>query len=187
MKGEINGFAFRTSLFPWGKAGHILLVNKKMQAGANVRLGMVAEFELEPDLEERTVAPPAELKRLLGEDRALRKWYDALNYSMRKWIADRILQVKSAQSRVRLAEQIAEQLLATMEAERELPPILQVAFAREPRAREGWKRMSASHRRGQLLAIFYYRSPEARERRIANTVEEAVQFAARSSARRGRK
>ena len=33
IKGEINGFAFRTSLFPTGKGGHYLLVNKRMQAG----------------------------------------------------------------------------------------------------------------------------------------------------------
>lgn len=183
VRGEINGFAFRTSLFPWGKAGHILLVNKKMQAGARARLGMVAEFQLEPDTEERVAPVPAELKRALGEDRGLRRWYDGLNYSTRKWIADRITQVKSAAARKRQAVQIAESLLATMLAERELPPILQVTFAREPRAREGWKRMSASHRRGHLLGIFYYRSPEARARRIAKTVQEAVAFAERSTAR----
>ena len=34
VKGEINGFAFRTSLFPTRKGEHFLLVNKKMQAGA---------------------------------------------------------------------------------------------------------------------------------------------------------
>ncbi|HEY6271519.1 MAG TPA: DUF1905 domain-containing protein, partial [Terriglobales bacterium] len=33
VKGEINGFEFRTSLFPTGKGGHILMVNKKMQSG----------------------------------------------------------------------------------------------------------------------------------------------------------
>lgn len=33
VRGEINGFAFRTSLFPDPRgAGHIVLVNKKMQA-----------------------------------------------------------------------------------------------------------------------------------------------------------
>ena len=179
VRGEINGFAFRTSLFPWGTAGHILLVNKRMQAGGKVKLGMVAEFQLERDTEERVASVPAELKRALAEDRSLRRWFDGLNYSTRKWIADRIVQVKSAGARVRQAEQIAEQLLATMEAERELPPILKAEFVREPRAREGWESMSASHRRGHLLGIFYYRSPEARARRVAKTVQEAVEFAER--------
>src|SRR5258708_39068697 len=48
VKGEINGFAFRTSLFPTGKAYHYLLVNKRMQAGAGARPGPVAQFRPGP-------------------------------------------------------------------------------------------------------------------------------------------
>lgn len=55
VKGEINGFAFRTSLFPRGKGGHILLVNKRMQQGARAVAGTIAQFRLEPDTEERVV------------------------------------------------------------------------------------------------------------------------------------
>ena len=148
VKGEINGFAFRTSLFPTGKGYHYLLVNKRMQAGAAARPGSVAQFRLEPDMEKRVATVPAELQRILNEDRSLRRWFDQLNYSTCKWITDRVVQVKSAEARVRRAEQAAEQLMATMEAERELPPILKLAFAREPRALAGWQRMSPTHRRG---------------------------------------
>jgi len=183
VKGKINGFAFRTSLFPTSKGDHILLVNKRMQAGANARPGTLARFVLEPDTEKRIAIVPAELKRALAEDRELRRWYDGLNYSTRKWIGDWISQVKSAEARVRRAEQIAERLLATMEAERELPPLLRLAFTRDPRALEGWKLMSASHRRAHLLGIFYYRSPDARDRRIARTIEDAIAFAERKSNR----
>ena len=82
---------------------------------------------------------------------------------------------------MRRAEQVAEQLLSTMEAEREFPPILKLAFAREPRALAGWQRMSPTRRRGNLLAIFYYRTPEARDRRIAKIIEEALAIAERST------
>ena len=181
VKGEINGFAFRTSLFPTGKGYHYLLVNKRMQAGAGARPGSVAQFRLEPDMEKRIATVPAELQRILNEDRSLRRWFDQLSYSIRKWITDRVVQVKSAEARVRRAEQVAEQLMATMEAERELPPILKLAFAREPRALAGWQRMSPTHRRGNLLAIFYYRTPEARDRRIAKIIEDALAFAARKT------
>src|SRR5258707_7795562 len=136
VKGEINGFAFRTSLFPTGKGGHMLLVNKRMQHGAGAGPGTVAQFCLEPDTEERIVRVPAELKRALAEDRSLRRWFDTLNYSMRKYINDWIAQVKSGEARTRRAQQIAERLLATMEAERELPPILPIAFAHNLPARE---------------------------------------------------
>jgi len=181
VKGEINGFAFRTSLFPTGKGYHYLLVNKRMQAGAGARPGSVAHFRLEPDTEKRVATVPAELQRILDEARSLRRWFGQINYSTRKWIADWVVQVKSAEARVRRAEQVAEQLMATMEAERELPPILKLAFAREPRALAGWQRMSSSHRRGHLLAIFYYRTPDARDRRIAKTIEDALAFAARKT------
>ena len=177
VKGEINGFAFRTSLFPTGKGYHYLLVNKRMQAGADALPGTVARFRLEPDTEKRIATVSAELQCFLNEERALRRWFDQLNYSTRKWIADWISQVKSAEARARRAEQVAEQLLATMEAERELPPILKLAFARDPHALAGWQRMSPSHRRGHLLAIFYYRSPDARDRRIAKMLEDALAFA----------
>jgi hypothetical protein len=154
VRGEINGFAFRTSLFPARGGGHILLVNKRMQRGGDVRGGMSAQFRLEPDLEERVAVVPAELKRLLAEDATLRKWFQQLNYSTRSEIGKWIMQVKGADARERRAEQMAERLLAVMDAERELPPVLQIAFARDARALEGWRRMSPSQRRGQLLAIF---------------------------------
>lgn len=174
VTGDINGFTFRTSLFPARGGRHIMMINKRMQAGAHVVPGSVAQFHLAPDTEERTVAPPPELKHLLAEDRAFQRWYGQLSYSIRKEIAWWITDVKSAEARERRAEQIAERLLSTMEAERELPPILQVAFARDPRARDGWQLMSPTKRRRQLLAIFYYRSPDARARRISKMLAEAV-------------
>jgi uncharacterized protein YdeI (YjbR/CyaY-like superfamily) len=183
VKGEINGFAFRTSLFPTGEGRHIMIVNKRMQAGAGVRPGILARFRLEPDKEERIAAIPGELKTVLAEDTSLRSWYDRLNYSIRKEVRDWIEQVKSPDARVRRAQQIAERLLATMEAEQELPPILRVAFAHDARAATGWQRMSASRRRRHLLGIFYYRNPEARARRVAKAVEDAAQVAERK--RRG--
>jgi uncharacterized protein YdeI (YjbR/CyaY-like superfamily) len=181
VKGQINSFAFRTSLFPTRKGEHFLLVNKKMQAGGHASEGTTAEFSLEPDTEERVVAVPTELKRILAEDKMFRRWFDGLNYSIRKWLADWITQPKSAASRVRRAEQVAEHLLSTMEAERELPPALKLAFTRDPRALEGWNLMSPSHRRGLLIAIFYYRSPDARARRVEKVVDEAIALAEKKS------
>jgi uncharacterized protein YdeI (YjbR/CyaY-like superfamily) len=181
VKGEINGFAFRTSLFPTRKGEHFLLVNKKMQAGAHASQGITAEFLLEPDTEERVAIVPAEFKRFLDEDRSFRRWFDALSYSIRKWISDWIVQPKSAEARGRRAEQVAEQLFSAMEAERELPPALKLAFTRDPRALEGWNLTSPSHRRGQLIAIFYYRSPDARARRTEKVVAEAIALAEKQS------
>jgi uncharacterized protein YdeI (YjbR/CyaY-like superfamily) len=178
VKGEINGFAFRTALFPTGQGGHILLVNKKMQKGAHAVAGSVARFRIEPDTEKPVATVPVELDRVLAEDRALRRWFDQLNHSTRNYIGKWVREPKGAEARVRRAEQIAERLLATMEAERELPPILQVAFARDPAAWEGWERMSMVQRRGHLMGIFGYRNPESRARRIDKMLEVASAIAA---------
>ena len=173
VKGEINGFSFRTTLFPTSSGFHVLLVTKRMQAGAYARAGSTAHFRLEPDLEVRKAIMPAELKRAFSQDRSLRRWFDNMSFSMRRWICDQVAQPKSAEARVRRAERIAEQLLTTMEAEQELPPILKAAFARDPRAFEGWQQMTPTQRRYTLLSIFHYRNPESRERRITMMLEEA--------------
>jgi uncharacterized protein YdeI (YjbR/CyaY-like superfamily) len=175
VKGSINGFAFQTSLFPTGDGHHVMLVNKKMQAGAKTGVGLTARFTLVPDTTPRTVQMPAELERALSEVRALRRWYDQLSPYTRKYTAAWVAEVKSPEARERRAVQLAERLLATMEAERELPPILRAAFARDPQAYEGWKRMSLARRRWHLLAIFYYRDPRSQARRLAQVVKEAYQ------------
>jgi len=186
VKGNVNGFTFRTSLFPTGDGQHLLLVNKRMQKGAGAVEGSVASFTLELDREERSVNVPEELKRTLGGSRSIWRWYDGLNHSTRSDIVKWISEPKSGAARVRRSEQIAERLLAVMEAERDLPPVLQLAFARHTRAREGWDAMSASRRRGHLFGIFYYRTPEAQGRRIGEMVEDASAVAERIGHRRNR-
>jgi uncharacterized protein YdeI (YjbR/CyaY-like superfamily) len=177
VKVAINGCSFRTTLFPTAEGVHILLVNKRMQKAARVRAGDRASFQMERDLENRVVTVPQALQRILAESRCLGRWYGQLNHSRRNDIAKWVSDPKSDEARVRRAEQIGERLLAVMDAERELPPILQVAFARNPRAREGWECMSKARRRSHLLGIFYYRTPAGREGRIGKMLEDALAIA----------
>ena len=186
IKGELRpvgpprraGFPFRTSLFPTGKGHHFMMVNKQMQAGGGVRPGMTAHFRLAPDTEERVVEVPTELVRALKASKRLEKYYQLLNYSTRREIAKWVGEGKQAATRTRRSEQMAERLMETMEAERgDLPPVLKLALARNPKARAGWERMPPSHRRFHLLGIFYYRNPESRARRVVKAVEEMVKYA----------
>jgi uncharacterized protein YdeI (YjbR/CyaY-like superfamily) len=177
VKGTINGFPFSTSLFGSAQGGHVLLVNKRMQKGGKVAVGGMAEIVIEPDLEERTATAPPELVKILKQDRALSKWFEQLSYSMQKYIADTITAPRSADARVRRAEQAAEMMMLAMEGERELPPILQVAFRRQPQARAGWEAMTPVQRRGHLMGIFYYKSPESRQKRADKAVAEALKIA----------
>jgi uncharacterized protein YdeI (YjbR/CyaY-like superfamily) len=172
-------FAFHSSLFGSKEKGYVILVNKQMQKGAGVAAGGVADFVLEPDLDERSATPPPELVKLLKADRAVKKWYEQLSYSMRKDIARTITEPKSAEVRIRRAEQLVERMMLAMEGEQELPPILQVAFRRQTRARAGWEAMTPIQRRTHLLGIFYYQSIEARQKRVDKTVEECLRVAKR--------
>ncbi|HEV2991481.1 MAG TPA: DUF1905 domain-containing protein, partial [Candidatus Angelobacter sp.] len=90
VQGEINGFLFRTSLFPSSQGGHILLVNKKMQAGGHVRQGMKAKFRLEPDTAPREIEPPVELLAVLRQSKPLKKYYESFSNSARREIARQI-------------------------------------------------------------------------------------------------
>lgn len=178
VKGEIEGFAFRTSLFPDPRgAGHVLLVNKKMQTAAKARAGAKVRIKLEPDMEERPTVMPPELARILKGDRGLKKWFDGMSPSMRREIGKWADQPKGAETRQKRAEKIAERMMQAMEGEEVPPPILRVAFQREPRALAGWNALTPTQRRNHLLGIFYYESIEARERRAAKAIEDALRAA----------
>jgi uncharacterized protein YdeI (YjbR/CyaY-like superfamily) len=182
VRGEVwtqegNGFGFRTSLFPDARGGFYLLVNRAMQAGAGVGAGDTAEFKLEPDLEPSEAELPDELAVLLDEEPGLREWYGGLTAYMRREIGKWVMDVKSDAARMRRAEQMAERLLATMEGERELPPAIEAAFRARPKARTGWAKLTATQRRGELLAVFYYRTVESRQKRIAKLCDAAESHA----------
>ena len=179
VKVETGGEVFRTSLFAFSdpmRGGHFVLVNKKMQKAAGVKLGGMIDLAVEPDLDERQTAAPAELEKIFKKEKALAKWYAKLSDSIRRDIARVIEDVKSAEVRQKRADQMAERMLLAMEGEKVLPPILEVAFRRHPRAKEGWEEMTEVQRRGHLLGVFYYQSPEAREKRVSKVVEACLRF-----------
>jgi hypothetical protein len=177
VAGEINGHPFRTSLFPDSNGGFYLLVNREMQRAANAALGETAEFRLGPDLEPRPAELPDELAALLDEEPGLRDWFNGMTEYTRREIGKWISSVKSDEARLRRAEQMAERLLATMEAERELPPAIASALRGRSRARTGWQRMTETQRRNELLAVFYYQTPDARQRRIDKLCDTAEKHA----------
>ena len=166
--GTINGYAFRSSLFPYaGESGaFFLLVNKAMQLNADVREGQRAIFELDADLHPRPAELPEELDALLDEADGLRDFYNSLSESMRRECGKWIGAVKSDDARMRRAQQLAERLLGTMEAETELPPLIARAFQQRPRAGAGWAKLTPVQRRSELMAVFYYQSPEAKQKRL---------------------
>jgi uncharacterized protein YdeI (YjbR/CyaY-like superfamily) len=187
VRGTINSFAFRTSLFPDPRGGFYLLVNRTMQTESGTRLGETASFQLEPDLEPRRAELPDELSVLLDDEPGLRPWYDELTEYTRREIGKWITSVKSDASRIKRAEQMAERLLSTREAELELPPMIAAAFRRNPKAHTAWEAMTPLQRRNQLFAVFYYQTPDARQRRIDKLINTLLESTAKSPAKTVRK
>lgn len=180
VRGTVGGFEFRTSLFPDPRGeGHVLLVNKRMQAGAGARLGDRVRITLEPDLEEREAIVPHELKQELAADRQLRRWFEGLSLSMRTEIGKWVAEPKSAAARLKRAGRMVERLMQAMEGESDPPPVLRAAFQRQPAARAGWEALTPMQRRNHLLGVSYYETPEARERRAAKAIEDALRAAER--------
>jgi uncharacterized protein YdeI (YjbR/CyaY-like superfamily) len=178
--GEINGFPFKTALLPAvGGQRFTLIVNKKMQAGARVGAGETAQIRLAPDLGEVVIEIPAEFARILKSDRGLKKFFDAMSPSMRKGFTNFIADAKSAETRHKRAEAMAESLMLAMEGEIEPPPILRAAFQRQPEARRGWDLMTSTQRKNHLLGIFYPQTVEGRERRAARAIENCLEVARR--------
>ncbi len=182
VAGTINGVPFRTSLFPAGNTGvQILLINKRMQAAAHAHLGDGADFNLWPDLADRPAELPPELLSAFDGDKSLHLWTLQLSDSNRREIGKWIYGVKSPESRAKRALQMAERLLLAMEAERETPPILQMLFRKNPRARDAWLALTPHQRRGHLLGIFYSQNPETRTRRAEKAIAEALRAASETS------
>lgn len=173
VRGEVNGAAFRTSLFADGN-GYYLLVNRETQRKGRAVCGDSVEVMLEPDMEPRPAELPEVLNVLLDDEAGLRAWYDGLSESMRREIGKWVLGVKSEEAQMRRAQQMAERLLATMEAEVELPPLIARALRSNSKAKVGWERMTPVQRRQELLGVFYYQTPEARERRLQKLIEAAA-------------
>jgi uncharacterized protein YdeI (YjbR/CyaY-like superfamily) len=180
--GEINGFVFKTALIPGTRGqGHVLIVNKKMQAGAGVSAGERALIKLSPDLGELVIDLPPEFAKILKANRDLRKFFDAMSPSMRKGFTNLIADAKASETRQKRAEAMAESLMLAMEGEVEPPPILRAAFQRQSEARRGWDRMTPTQRRNHLLGIFYAQTIEGRERRAAKAIESCLAVAHRQS------
>jgi uncharacterized protein YdeI (YjbR/CyaY-like superfamily) len=169
---KVGGFEYPTSLFPTGSGEHFVLVNKKMQKAARITLGSNTSFTVTPDRAPREVKMPPELTRALNEERGLRKWFDSLKYSMRKWLADQVGDAKSPETRVRRAQRVAEMAMETMQAEEDLPPMIRQAFSRNPKVAKIFRQMNDHQKRGTLLAVFYYRTPQSRLRRLEKIVPD---------------
>lgn len=181
VRGTVNGFAFQTSLLFSKERGYCFVAYKKMMEGAGVKAGDKVEVQIEPDPEGNVYAEPKELTAILRQDKDLRRWFNSMTPSTRRWFAMFVDQAKGADTRKQRAERIAETVMQVIEGEEIPPPILRAAFQRQPMAERGWKASTPTQRRNHLLGIFLAQGVQARERRAAYAIEKCLVVARRKS------
>jgi hypothetical protein len=112
VAGTMNGFAFRTSIFPEGDGTHAMAVSKALQAGAKARPGDTVVVTMDIDKAERIVAVPPELQQLLKNHAKAAATFEALAYSHRKEYADWIAGAKRPETKEARLKKALEMLLA---------------------------------------------------------------------------
>lgn len=121
VKGTINDFAFRSSIFPMGGGKFYLVVNKQMREGAKVKAGDTAEFLLEKDDTPREIEIPADFGKALKANKAAQAVWDRLSFTHRKEYVGAIVEAKKPETRARRIEKAVEMIAAMKKAEVKKP------------------------------------------------------------------
>jgi ribosomal protein L11 len=110
VRGTVNGFPIRTSLFPRGHGVFYMAFTKAMQAGAKARAGDTVSVVMEPDTAPRKVEVPAYLRKALKAAPAQDKIFAGLSYSHQKEYVDWIAQAKRPETRAARIEKMLKVL-----------------------------------------------------------------------------
>ncbi len=110
VRGTLNGYPFRSSIFPTGDGGHYMAVNREVREGAQVKAGDRVQVIMETDAEPRTVELPPDLEKALAKSKAARTRFDQLSYTHRKEYVQWIEAAKRPDTRQRRLAQTIERL-----------------------------------------------------------------------------
>jgi hypothetical protein len=112
VQGTVNGFAFRSSIFPVGDGTHILLVNRRMRDGAKAKEGDLLSVSMEVDGDPEAIEIPADFQRALKRKKAAQVCFDQLPPSHQRAYVEAIVEAKTDETRSKRIAQ-AIQILAT--------------------------------------------------------------------------
>jgi methionine aminopeptidase len=113
VRGTINGFPYRSSIFPMGGEGcHYMAVNKSTRDGAHAKAGDTISVVMERDEEPRVITPPQDLARALKADREAQAAWEKLSYTHKKEYAKAVEEAKRPETRVRRIERAVAELSA---------------------------------------------------------------------------
>jgi hypothetical protein len=104
VRGTINGFPYRSSIFPMGEGRHYMAVNKSLREGAKVKGGETISVVMEKDDAPRVIIPPPDFARALKANHEAKAAWDKLSYTHQKEHAKAIEEAKKPETRARRIE-----------------------------------------------------------------------------------
>lgn len=110
VRGTINGFPFRSSIFRMGGDCHFMVVNRVMREGAKVKAGDTISVVMERDPEPRVIRPPQDFARALKRNKAAQAAWEKLSYTHQKEYARAIEDAKKPETRSRRIEKAIAEL-----------------------------------------------------------------------------
>ncbi len=110
VTGSLNGYKFRSSIFPTGDGAHFMAVNREVRAGAGVAVGDRVKVAMELDTKPRTVALAPDVNKALSKSKAVRASFDKLSYTHRKEYVEWIEAAKRQETRACRIEEVVKRL-----------------------------------------------------------------------------
>lgn len=104
VKGEINGYPFRSTALPMGDGTHYLVVGKDIRDHIHAAQGNSVKVLLEVDTAERHIAIPQELRQALDRQPQAAVAFEKMTYSHQKEWVNWIMSAKQAETRQRRIE-----------------------------------------------------------------------------------
>lgn len=112
VRGTINGFPYRSSIFPYGDGKHYMVVNKVIREGAKAKGGETISVVMERDEEARVITPPQDFARALKANKEAQAMWKKLSYTHQKEYARSIEEARKEETRARRIEKAIAQLAA---------------------------------------------------------------------------
>ncbi len=104
VKGTLNGFPYRTSIFPDGQGHHHMMFNKDMQQGSGAGPGDPVRVTMQLDTAPRQYEAPADLKKSLAKNSKAKATWESLVPSKKKYSVLWIEEAKKAETRAARVE-----------------------------------------------------------------------------------
>ncbi len=110
VKVTVNGYEYRTSIFPMGKGAHVMMVNKEMLAGGKTAPGQKARITMEKDDAPRPIVVPNDLQAALDANPKAKVAFDKLPPSHRREYIGYVDEAKKPETRAKRVNKTVEML-----------------------------------------------------------------------------